>query len=89
MNRSVTVVPRPEILSILDWTHDGKAIFFAGLAGDRSQIFSVPRQGGASVQLTHDFGNLMHPVFLRTGDGLHVLALGNRSNLASPPVKVR
>lgn len=45
----------------LDWTHDGKAIVFAGLAGDRLQIFSVPRAGGAPVQLTHDSGNLMHP----------------------------
>jgi Tol biopolymer transport system component len=45
----------------LDWTRDGKAIVYAGLAGDRLQIFSVPRAGGAPVQLTHDSGNLMHP----------------------------
>lgn len=45
----------------LDWTRDGKAIVFAGLAGDRVQIFSVPRAGGKPVQLTHDSGNLMHP----------------------------
>jgi len=45
----------------VDWTRDGKAIVFAGLAGDLLQIFSVPRAGGAPVQLTHDSGNLMHP----------------------------
>jgi Tol biopolymer transport system component len=45
----------------LDWTRDGKAIVFAGLARDRLQIFSVPRAGGAPLQLTHDSGNLMHP----------------------------
>jgi Tol biopolymer transport system component len=45
----------------LDWTHDGKAIIFAALAGDRLQLFSVLRSGGASQLLTHDSGNLMHP----------------------------
>jgi Tol biopolymer transport system component len=45
----------------LDWTRDGKAIVYAGLAGDRLQIFSVQRAGGVPVQLTHDSGNLMHP----------------------------
>ena len=44
----------------LDWTRDGKAIIFAGLVGDRLQIFSV-RSGGKPFQLTHDQGNLMHP----------------------------
>jgi len=45
----------------LDWTHDGKAIIFAGLAGDRLQLFSEQRSGGKPIQLTHDSGNLIHP----------------------------
>jgi len=45
----------------LDWTPDGKTIIYGGLAGDKLQLFSIPRAGGASVQLTHDAGNLMHP----------------------------
>jgi Tol biopolymer transport system component len=45
----------------VDWTQDGSAIVFAGLAESRLQLFSVPRAGGAPVQLTHDSGNLMHP----------------------------
>jgi Tol biopolymer transport system component len=45
----------------LDWTPDGKTIIYSGLAGDKLQLFSIPRAGGASVQLTHDAGNLMHP----------------------------
>jgi Tol biopolymer transport system component len=45
----------------LDWTRDGKAIIYSGLAGDRLQLFSVLRSGGAPRQLTHDSGNLMHP----------------------------
>jgi Tol biopolymer transport system component len=45
----------------LDWTRDGKAIIFAGLAGDRLQIFSERRSGGKPIQLTRDSGNLMHP----------------------------
>ena len=45
----------------LDWTRDGKAIIFAGLAGDRLQLFAKQRAGGKPLQLTHDSGNLMHP----------------------------
>jgi Tol biopolymer transport system component len=45
----------------LDWTHDGKAIIFAGVAGNRLQLFSEQRSGGKPIQLTHDSGNLMHP----------------------------
>jgi WD40 repeat protein len=45
----------------LDWAADGKSIVFSALAGDKLQIFSIPRAGGVPVQLTHDAGNLMHP----------------------------
>ena len=45
----------------VDWSHDGKAIIYSGLAGDRLQLFSVPRAGGAPRQLTYDTGNLLHP----------------------------
>jgi Tol biopolymer transport system component len=45
----------------LDWTTDGKNIIYSALAGDGLQLFSVARAGGASHQLTHDSGNLMHP----------------------------
>jgi dipeptidyl aminopeptidase/acylaminoacyl peptidase len=45
----------------LDWTPDGKTIVYGALAGDRMQIFAVPRSGGAPRQLTNDPANLMHP----------------------------
>jgi Tol biopolymer transport system component len=45
----------------LDWTHDGKAIIYSALAGNRLQLFWVPRLGGVPLQLTHDSGNLLHP----------------------------
>ncbi len=45
----------------LDWTPDGKTIVYSGLAGDKLQLFTIPRAGGAPSQLTHDAGNLMHP----------------------------
>ena len=45
----------------LDWTRNGEAVVFTGLAGGRLQLFSIPRTGGAPQQLTHDSGNLMHP----------------------------
>ncbi len=45
----------------IDWTPDGERLVFGALAGNRMQIFSVPRSGGAPTQLTHDPANLMHP----------------------------
>jgi Tol biopolymer transport system component len=45
----------------LDWTPDGKTIVYAAFAGERLQIFSVPRSGGPPRQLTDDSANLMHP----------------------------
>lgn len=45
----------------LDWSRDSTAIIYTGLTGDRLQLFSIARLGGAPRQLTHDSGNLMHP----------------------------
>ena len=45
----------------LDWTPDGKTIVYGALAGERMQIFAVPRSGGSPRQLTNDRANLMHP----------------------------
>jgi len=45
----------------LDWTSDGKSIVYGALAGERMQIYSVPRPGGPPRQLSHDPANLMHP----------------------------
>jgi len=45
----------------LDWTPDGKSVVYGALAGERMQIFSVPRSGGSPRQLTNDTANLMHP----------------------------
>jgi len=45
----------------IDWTPDGDRLVFGALAGNRMQIFSVPRSGGAPTRLTDDRANLMHP----------------------------
>ena len=45
----------------LDWTPDGKTIVYGALAGERMQIFAIPRSGGLPKQLTNDPANLMHP----------------------------
>jgi len=45
----------------LDWMPDGKSVVYSALSGDRMQIFSIARSGGAPRQLTHDSGNLFHP----------------------------
>ena len=43
------------------WTPDGQQLLYSALAGDRMQIFTVPRAGGAARQLTHGDVNMMHP----------------------------
>jgi Tol biopolymer transport system component len=45
----------------LDWTPDGKTIVYGALAGERMQIFAIPRSGGPPRQLSNDPANLMHP----------------------------
>jgi len=45
----------------LGWTPDGKTIVYGALAGERMQIFAIPRSGGSPRQLTNDPANLMHP----------------------------
>ena len=51
----------------LDWSRDGKSIIYSALAGDRLQLFSVSRAGGAPKQLTHDSANILHPRFSPDG----------------------
>ncbi len=45
----------------VDWTPDGKTLLFAGLDGQRMQIFSIPRSGGTPRRLTDGKGNLIGP----------------------------
>lgn len=45
----------------LDWTPDGRTIVYGALAGERMQIFAVPRSGGPPRKLTDDPASLMHP----------------------------
>jgi len=45
----------------LDWSRDGQTIVYAGLAGERLQLFAVARRGGEPRQVTRDEGNLLHP----------------------------
>ena len=45
----------------IDWLPDGKTLIYSALAGERLQLFSMPRAGGDPSQLTHDSGNLLHP----------------------------
>lgn len=45
----------------LDWMPDGQAIVFGALAGDRIQIFKVPRAGGVATPLTSDSASVLHP----------------------------
>ena len=45
----------------LDWTPDGTRIIYSALAGERMQLFALPRIGGDAQQLTDDDVGLIHP----------------------------
>jgi len=45
----------------LDWTPDGNTIIYSALAGDRMQLFGIPRHRGSPHQLSHDAASLLHP----------------------------
>ncbi len=45
----------------LDWTPDGQFLVYSALAGDRMQLFRIPREGGAAERLTSSAANLLHP----------------------------
>jgi Tol biopolymer transport system component len=60
----------------LDWTVDGKAIIYAGLAPNgRNQLFAIPRAGGPPRQITQDSANLIHPRISPNGQWIAVSRL--------------
>jgi Tol biopolymer transport system component len=45
----------------LDWFPDGETLVYAARAGDRLQLFAIPRSGGTPRRLSDDSANLLHP----------------------------
>lgn len=45
----------------IDWSTDGKTLYYAALEGDRMKIFSVSRNGGPPRKISEGPGNYMHP----------------------------
>lgn len=45
----------------IDWSPDGKTLYFSGLEGDHMKIFSVPRKGGAPRKISEGPGNYLNP----------------------------
>ena len=45
----------------IDWSPDGKTLFYSALEGDRMKIFSVPRAGGSPTKISDGPGNYLHP----------------------------
>jgi Tol biopolymer transport system component len=50
-----------ETYSGLDWSPDGKTLYFSALEGDRMKIFSVPRVGGPAKKVSDGPGNYLNP----------------------------
>jgi Tol biopolymer transport system component len=45
----------------LDWSPDGKTLYFSALEGDHMKIFSVPRGGGSAKKVSDGPGNYLNP----------------------------
>jgi Tol biopolymer transport system component len=45
----------------LDWSPDGKTLYFSVLEGDHMQIFSVDRNGGPAKKISEGSGNYLNP----------------------------
>ncbi len=45
----------------VDWTPDGETLVYGASSDGRMQLFSIPRNGGQSHQLTTDAANLIQP----------------------------
>lgn len=69
----------------LDWTADGEAIVFGGLAGRRVQIFQIPRTGGGAVLLTRDSASVMHPQVSPDGRWIAATRLTHEKELRRRP----
>lgn len=52
---------RSETYGGIDWTPDGKTLVFAGLVGEKMQIFAVPRAGGPVRRLSVGNQNYLNP----------------------------
>ena len=45
----------------IDWSPDGKTLYYSALDGDRMKIFSIPRTGGSPKKISDGPGNYLHP----------------------------
>jgi Tol biopolymer transport system component len=45
----------------MDWSPDGKTLYYSGLEGDHMKIFSVPRTGGPAKRISQGPGNYLNP----------------------------
>jgi len=45
----------------VDWSPDGKMLYFSALEGDHMKIFSVPRTGGPAKKISEGPGNYLNP----------------------------
>lgn len=45
----------------VDWSPDGKMLYYSGMEGDRMKIFAVPRTGGPARKISDGPGNYLNP----------------------------
>lgn len=45
----------------IDWSPDGKTLYYSGLEGDQMKIFSVPRTDGPARKVSQGPGNYLNP----------------------------
>jgi len=71
----------------VDWTPDGAGLVYAALAGDRMQLFLVPREGGEPSQLTRDDADLMHPRVSPDGRWIAATRMSHRKEIRRLPIQ--
>jgi TolB protein len=70
----------------VDWTPDGKTIVYAGLDGDRMQIFAVSPTGGEPHRISQDSATLLHPQVSPDGRWIAATRIEFRKEIWKRPI---
>jgi Tol biopolymer transport system component len=70
----------------VDWAPDGKTIVYAGLDGDRMQIFAVSPTGGEPHRISQDSATLLHPQVSPDGRWIAATRIEFRKEIWKRPI---
>ena len=67
----------------LDWSADGRSVFYSAIVEGRMQLFSIPARGGTPTRLTRDDWNVLHPSVSPDGRFVAVTRIRNGKAILS------